>query len=384
MTTTTRATTTRRALLVALCALAVLPGQASAHGEASPLIRSVVEDVEPSIDGVRFTPLRGPASLMRVVNRSGEDVEILGLDGEPFLRVGPRGVFGNVHAPAWFQSGNPDGQGDPRVRPGLAPRWRLVARRPEWAYYEHRLHPGGLRVPAAARQARRPTPLRDFAIPFRHGGRPARVTGRVEFRPVLGALTSELRSAATPLPGVTVTLLPGAHPGLLLQSTAREPVVVGGRDGEPFARIGPRGVEVNERSPLHVADLRQRGELPRVAADPSAPPRWRRVETVPSFAWTEPRAQYPYEQPPDAVVQADRPTRLRSWTVPLRAGERRAELRGITSWVPTSPSGVPRDDGAAESGGGDGALPWIALGAALALAAAVALRLRGRRSRTPA
>ena len=40
-----------------------------------------------------------------------------------------------------------------------------------------------------------------------------------------------------------------------------EPVTVLGKEGEPFARIGPRGVEVNERSPTHVDDQVAKGEI---------------------------------------------------------------------------------------------------------------------------
>ena len=394
MTTTARATTTagattttRRAgglALALLCASAAAPAAAGAHGEASPLIRSVVEKVEPRISGVTFTPVRGPAALVRVVNRTDEDVEILSIDGEPFLRVGPRGVFGNTRSPAWFESGNPDGQGVPGLRPGGKPRWRLFGRRPAWEYYEHRLHPSTVAVPRSVRDEREPVRLRGFSVPFRHGGRAAKVVGRVEFRPVLGRFAAELQSSAQPLPGVSVTLLPGSHPGLLVQNTSGRPIVVGGSEGEPYARIGPRGVHVNQRSPQHVEDLQRQGRLPRVAADARARPLWRRVQTVPSFTWIEPRAAYEREQPPDAALRGDEPVRLVGWRVPVSGAGRRAEIRGTTTWVPTGASGLPRKEAADEDGGGLAAGPAIALGALLALAFGFAVRLRTRSGRTAA
>ena len=333
--------------------------------------------MSPRIDGVSFTPVRGPAAQVLLRNRTREDVEVLDDAGRPFLRVGPRGVEGNVTSPSWFASGNPDGQGVPGVASGQPPRWKLVSRRPEWAYYEHRLHPSQVRLPPEARAARRPVRLLGFTVPFRHGGRPAKVTGHLEFRPLAGRVVPALRSGSRPLPGVTAAMLPADFPAVLLQNSGREPVTVLGRDGEPYARIARAGVDVNLRSPIHVEDLRHRGELPRVAADPDAPPLWRRVKDVPSFTWTEPRARYPYEQPPEAVTSRDEPAVLRTWSVPLRAGARRAELRGSTTWVPTEATGRPRDAVAADDGGGFPVVLLLLGGATvLAVGAAVVVRLR--------
>lgn len=325
-------------------------------------MRGVVERVDPPIEGVTFTPVRGPAAQVHVRNRTGEDLEILDGGGKPFLRIGPRGVFGNEASAAWYASGNPDGRGSPSARTGDRPRWTLVSRGSDWSYYEHRLHPSRVRLPPEARGARRPIRLLDFTVPVRHGGRPATVRGRLEFRPVLGRATPRLLTTPAPVAGVTVAVLPGEVPGLLLQNRSRTPVTVIGPEGEPYARVGPGGVEVNQRSPLHVDELRVRGILPRVAADARARPAWRRVKKVPSFSWTEPRARYALEQPPDEIVREERPVRLKTWTVPIRAGDRTVELRGTTTWVPTGPSGLAVDASAgSDDDGGRGWLLPVAL-----------------------
>jgi hypothetical protein len=357
------------------------PADAGAHGEASPLVRSVVDRIEPRPKGVTIQPVRGPAAQVLLRNRTGEALEVLDRSGRAFLRVGPRGVEGNLASPDWYASGNPDGRGVPGGVGG-PPRWRLVSRRSEWTYYEHRLHPGTVRLPREARGARRPVRLSGFVVPLRHGRRPLRVVGHLEFRPVRGSVLPVLRSGAQPLPGVTAAILPGPFPVVLLQNTGRRPVTVLGRAGEPFARVGPRGVEVNQRSPSHVDELRLRGELPRVAADPDAAPVWRKVKAVPSFTWTEHRARYALEQPPDEVVRAERRVRLLSWSVPLRAGGREAELRGTTDWVPTEASGVPLEGSEEGPGGGvpAGLLALLA-GTAAAAGAALAARMRRRPGR---
>ena len=367
-----------RGLLVAVCALAAAPAAAGAHGEASPLIRSVVESIEPRVEGVSFEPVRGPVAQVAVRNRTRETLEIISIDGEPFLRIGPRGVEGNVATPAWYESGNPDGQGRPDLRPGRRPVWKLVSRRPEWAYFEHRLHPREVSVPRKALAERRPTKLGSFAVPFRIGGRPGTVRGRLDFRPVLGSVVPRVRSAPTPLPGVSVAALPGLLPGVFLQNASPRTVTVLGGEGEPFARVGRRGVELNLRSPITAENMRQQGEQFKVAVDPRSPPVWRRVRSQPSLTWIEPRARYAPEQPPDAIVQSGGPARLRAWEIPLVAGERRVVVRGTTDWIPTDAAGRARQPDT-EGGGANGLLLGL-LGGATLLALGGALALRARRA----
>jgi hypothetical protein len=363
--------------LVALAACLAAPAAAGAHGETSPLIRSVIDGVEPRPEGVRFRTVSGQSALIEVTNRGGQDVTMLGTKDVPFLRVGPRGVFGNLHAPDWYRSGNPDGVAGVALRREVRPRWTRVARKPVWAYYEHRMHPRRVLLPEDEDGTERTLRLLDWKVPFDHGGRRGLIEGHIEFRPILGAVVPSMTSGARPLPGVTVRVLPGRWPGMLMQSTSTEPVTVEGRDGEPFARFSRRGVEVNLHSPVYVEGQKARGLIARLPADAEARPRWETVSPVPSFTWIEPRARYAPEQPPDPVVQRGEPTRLVSWAVPLKQGERRVEVRGLTSWLPNTRSGVPE---APDEGGGGGDAVWWLIGgaAAVGLAVAAALRLRRR------
>ncbi len=338
----------------------------------------MIDRVEPELPGVRITAARGTASLLQVANQGPRELEVLAPRGEPFLRVGPRGTFANLDSGYWYQSGNPDGRGVPPAgaERRRSPRWRLVSREPVWDYYEHRLHPSQVQLPRAERGTRKVLRLLEWAVPLRHGGRSAKIAGHIEFRPVLGAVVPALLSSPRPLPGVTVSVLPGRYPGLLLQSAAKRELTVEGRAGEPFARIGPGGVEVNLRSPTHADDQKARGERTRVAVDADGAPLWRRVATAPSYAWLESRVRYAPEQPPEDVLRRERPVRLAGWAIPIASGGRRVELRGATNWLPTGPSGVPERSAARD---GAGAPLWLA-GALLviALTAAGAWRLRHR------
>jgi hypothetical protein len=285
-------------------------------------------------------------------------------------------VYANVASPAWFESGNPDGVGRPGVKPDQKANWRIVSRQPEWTYFEHRLHPREAQLPKEAQGSRKKIKLEDFEVPLRVDGRAAGVKGHLEFRPVVGAIQPLLRSGGEPFAGVSVATLPGRFPGVYLRNSSRRTVTVIGRDGEPFARVGPRGTYVNERSPLYVDTLRHKGKIARSVADSTAPAKWAIVSSASSFSWTEPRIRYGPEQPPDDIAGSAKPVKLLGWTLPLRAGDREVDVAGTTQWMPVDEQGLPR-----KSGGGSIASFSLVMVAGLAIIGlAAGFRLRRRPS----
>ena len=186
------------------------------------------------------------------------------------------------------------------------------------------------------------------------------------------SVVAELLSSSNPAPGVTARVLPGPVPGILLDATASDQtIVVLGAAGEPYVRLGPRGAEVNLRSPAQRGGAASGGR----ALDPRAAPRWRRIAPVARYAWLEARAR-PQRLP--AITDTRRRTLL-TWRVPLDVGGRRTELRGATSWVP--PAGVgarDRPEGILSTFGVPIAV--LALLSVVAVAALVAFGRRTRRS----
>lgn len=367
----------------AAAVLAVGGAQAHAHGETSPTIQTLVDEIEPEISGVEFSVLPGPAARLVAENRTAETLEVLGRDDRPFLRIGPGGVRADVNSIDWYRSGNPDGIATtPRgVRLTGPPRWEHVSTRLSWAWFDHRLHPGTVQVPPEAVEAQRTARLDDWTVPTRLGDRLVEVRGHVEYRPLLGAISPELESPSALTGSVQVSLLRGRLPGLLLVNTGKRLVTVFGREGEPFARIGPHGVEVNEHSPTHVDDQVAKGEIVAASAgggDASAAPRWKRVSGASSYAWLETRALYPGQRPPREISEGRERVVLEEWVVPLDTRDGRVEIRGNTSWVPF------RTTASAASGAPQGALGWLAAGGGavlLALGAAVGVRRRAFSSR---
>lgn len=107
-----------RAAAVTAGLLVVLAAPALAHGGGgsdatnfrSAVLRVIGEDTgdaerTPAADvpGLSWRVLAGDA-LLAVDNRTGREVAVPGYEGEPYLRIGPDGVFENRNSPATYQN----------------------------------------------------------------------------------------------------------------------------------------------------------------------------------------------------------------------------------------------------------------------------------------
>src|SRR5581483_4840202 len=249
--------------------------------------------------------------------------------------------------------------------------WRKISAQPEWGFYDHRLHPAVSYVPPAIIKANKPAVLGSWRIPFRIGddpGPPGEVTGRFEFRPPTGSYTQVQLSSPTPADGVTIRVLPSASvPAVYVENVGPEALVILGRDGEPFARVGPQVTEVNLRSPTWAEIEQARGHDPPAEADPTAAPEWLTVADTPRWSWPELRAAAPKADPPAAVVKAGRAVTVRTWSIPYLIADRKAAVDGQTRWVPIADLRRQAAGGSGSSSGGG-----RPIGADAALAAAVA------------
>lgn len=366
------------------CALAIAglglatPDDALAHGESTPTIVTLIDGVSPRTPGLDIRIVRDKAARLQVTNRTSRAYEVLAKGGDPFLRIGPGGVYANVNSITWYRSGNPDGQADPPAAAhiGGPARFVRISKRSSWMWFDHRMHPGTVRVGQESINGQRRARLDDWTVPGRLGGRRLEVSGHVEYRPLRGNVVTSFSGPTAPAPGVQVQLLPGRLPGLFLTNTGPRPVTVIGRDGQPFARIGRRGVEVNLRSRTYVEDQLAKGRR-RTLNVREGPPTWRRVSADTHYAWLDLRARYSRAAPPEQVTDGTSERLLGRWQIPIEAGRRQIALKGKTTWVPlpqvavTAPKNVDRS-GAIELG-----LGGLGLGAAIA--GAVFLRRRAAR-----
>jgi hypothetical protein len=331
------------AFAVAAGAVVVPAAPAAAHG-SDPSVRPVLDAVEPALPGVTVQLAQSVTAQMVVANPTPTTLSVLDGDGQPFLRIGPEGVLANRASPWWYLTNSPNGDATipADAQPGAPPRWEQVAAEPAWGWFEHRLHPAPQGVPPDVSRARRITTLARWSVPFDYGGQPVEASGRIVYEPVRGAVTTRLRGSTRPFRDVEVQLAPGRVPALFLVNRGVEPVVVTGREGEPFLRLGPSGAEVNRRSPTWADDARAQGQDLTVAAavvDPTAPPDWAPAAGTQTYSWLEFRGLYERDRPPRRVLEAGKTAVLRAWTVPLEQDGRRVHLRGETVWKPVSRAG---------------------------------------------
>ena len=146
----------------------------------------------------------------------------------------------------------------------------------------------------------------------------------------------------------------------LTNATARD-VVVLGYDGEPYLRVGPRGVFENTRSPATYLNRTRLGtDTPPKSADPSASPEWRRVSGGTTARWHDHRAHWMSTTEPPPVQRAPQdPHLIQRFTITLHTGGEVLRGRGDVWWVPPpSP------------------WPWVALALGFGVAIVVLARTR--------
>src|SRR6266540_3316028 len=150
----------RAGLVLALAGMVQVggAGPASAHavggGPTASNYRTSVRGIEPAIPGVSVRVVDG-GNQLELTNRGSQEVTLLGYENEPYLRVGPSGVFENEHSPSTFsnRSTTAPKQIPAEFSADAQPDWRRVSSQPVAVFHDHRAHWSGAEpdVPALAR-----------------------------------------------------------------------------------------------------------------------------------------------------------------------------------------------------------------------------------------
>ncbi len=181
----------RRLLVVLLGVLATLAvaGPASAHvggGQAGSDFDGRVRSVTPALPGITARVLQFGDEL-EVVNDTATDLEVPGYSGEPYLRIGPDGVWRNARSPATYlnldryaAAGLP-----PTVDVAAEPDWQQVSTEPQYLWHDHRTHwmSQGVLPPVVAADPTTPHTVIEWSVPMVHGGEPVVVAGELTWRP---------------------------------------------------------------------------------------------------------------------------------------------------------------------------------------------------------
>ncbi|CAB4901321.1 unannotated protein [freshwater metagenome] len=241
------------AVLLGLVALLALAGPASAHvgdGRAGSDFDGRVLSVTPGIPGVTVRVLSFGDEL-EVVNPTGTELAVPGYSGEPYLRIGPDGVWRNRLSPAttinldrYGRTPLPD-DADPLA----APDWVQVSTEPAYTWHDHRTHwmSEGQLPPAVAADPTTDHVVFAWTVPMAYGSQDVAVAGELTWSPPppswlvwpvyalvllavalaglrgprplagalgVGAVASLWHALATPVPAVTA----GSHTGALLSA----------------------------------------------------------------------------------------------------------------------------------------------------------------------
>ena len=142
--------------------------------------RTTLESVSPRVPGLELRVIES-GSRLELENRTGQEALVVGYQSEPYLRVGPEGVFENLRSPATYLNASREGQGavpgsaDPKAEPD----WRKVASEPVVRWHDHRVHwMGGQDPPAVQRDPDQGhVIIPDWVVPIRQGDTTVTATG---------------------------------------------------------------------------------------------------------------------------------------------------------------------------------------------------------------
>ncbi|MHB8466780.1 MAG: hypothetical protein ACYDH6_02690 [Acidimicrobiales bacterium] len=176
-----------------LVVLVATAGPASAHavsGQNATNIRSRVDVVSPVVSGlsVRIVELGG---RIEVRWTGVDDLIVPGYDGEPYLRIGPSGIFRNRLSPATYLNvvrGLVTIPSGVTVDTKAPPQWVKIGTGRRALWHDHRIHYMGGPLPQVSRAPGSFHVLQTWTIALTEGGRTITVMGEYDWVPQPSAL----------------------------------------------------------------------------------------------------------------------------------------------------------------------------------------------------
>ena len=135
----------RQLLVVSILSMLVVammapPALAHGRGSDSTNFASTITD-RPDVEGLAWQVLNGDEYL-ELRNSTDTEVLVPGYTGEPYLRIGPDGVFRNLNSTATYLNEDRFGQTAPPagIDPDGEPDWERISDGSTYAWHDHRIH----------------------------------------------------------------------------------------------------------------------------------------------------------------------------------------------------------------------------------------------------
>jgi hypothetical protein len=185
----TRAAARLLVVLAGLLATLAVAGPAAAHvggGAAGSDYDARVLGMTPEVPGLTVRVLQFGDEL-ELVNETGSEVVVPGYDDEPYLRIGPDGVWRNANSPATYINLDRYAQVDlpENAERGAEPDWVRISTEPSYVWHDHRTHWMSAEVlpPAVAADPSRGHTVFEWTVPLVHDGADVAVTGELTWSP---------------------------------------------------------------------------------------------------------------------------------------------------------------------------------------------------------
>jgi hypothetical protein len=232
--------------------LGVTAPAASAHsvsGVSATNFRTELRSVAPEVPGLTMRVIEA-GSRFELENRSDEEVLVFGYSKEPYLRVGPEGVFENTRSPATYLNRSrrgilaPPGNADPTA----PPEWRKVSSEPVARWHDHRIHWMGNQDPPAVRRdpGRRHVVIPDWVVEMRRGETTIAARGELVWVPGPSPFPWLLLALLLAVGVVALALRPAWGPALAAAAAALVAVDAFHAIGVGFANAGSFGTRLGK------------------------------------------------------------------------------------------------------------------------------------------
>lgn len=160
--------------------LLLLPAAATAH-QGNPNFRSEINSIQPErlAEGLTVETYNFDDGV-RLINDTGEEVVVIGYDGEPYFRISPEGVVEvNLNSPSYYLNEDrlADVEVPDRADPEARPEWEEVDNSGQFTWHDHRSHYMGSGNPPQVEDESVETKVFDYTIPLTVGGESVKANG---------------------------------------------------------------------------------------------------------------------------------------------------------------------------------------------------------------